>query len=62
MKLKLSKDVVLEALQKIQSVVSVRTTLPILQNILLKADKEKVWLSATDLEVSVRTGIAAEVS
>lgn len=62
MKLKLSKDVVLEALQKIQSVVSVRTTLPILQNILIKADKEKVWLSATDLEVSVRTGIPAEVS
>lgn len=61
MKLKLSKDVVLEALQKIQSVVSVRTTLPILQNILLKADKEKVWLSATDLEVSVRTGVPAEV-
>jgi DNA polymerase-3 subunit beta len=62
MKLKLTKDVVLEALQKIQSVVSVRTTLPILQNILLTADKERVWLSATDLEVSVRTGIVAEVS
>ena len=61
MKLKLSKDIVLEAFQKIQSVVSVRTTLPILQNILLRADKEKVWLSATDLEVSVRAGIAAEV-
>ncbi len=61
MKLKLSKDVVLEALQKIQSVVSVRTTLPILQNILFRADKEKIWLSATDLEVSVRTGVAAEV-
>ncbi len=62
MKLKINKDVVLEGLQKIQSVVSTRTTLPILQNILLKADKEKLWLSATDLEVSVRTGIAAEVS
>ena len=62
MKLKVSKDIMLEGLQKIQSVVSVRTTLPILQNILLKAEKDKLWLSATDLEVSVRTGIAAEVS
>jgi DNA polymerase III subunit beta len=62
MKLKLSKDATLEALQNIQSVVSARTTLPILQNILLKADAEKVWFSATDLEVSVRVGLAAEVS
>ncbi|MFH0953433.1 MAG: DNA polymerase III subunit beta [Verrucomicrobiota bacterium] len=62
MKLKVSKDIILEALQRIQSVVSVRTTLPILQNILLKTDKDKLWLSATDLEVSVRTGVAAEVS
>lgn len=62
MKLKVSKDVILEGLQKIQSIVSTRTTLPILQNILLKAEKEKLWLSATDLEVSVRAAVAAEVS
>jgi len=62
MKLKVNKDTILEALQKVQSIVSIRTTLPILQNILLKADKEQLWLSTTDLEVSVRTGIAAEVS
>lgn len=62
MKLKVSKDVILEGLQKIQSVVSIRTTLPILQNILLKAEKDKLWLSATDLEVSVRTAVAADVS
>lgn len=61
MKLKVNKDVILEGLQKIQSVVSIRTTLPILQNILIKADKEKVWLSATDLEVSVRTSLQAEI-
>ncbi len=61
MKLKVNKDVILEGLQKIQSVVSIRTTFPILQNILIKADKEKAWLSATDLEVSVRTGVQAEV-
>ncbi len=42
------------------SIVSPRTTLPILSNVLLKADK-KLWLSATDLEVSVRAGVEAEV-
>jgi DNA polymerase III subunit beta len=62
MKLMVSKDVILTSLQKIQSVVSVRTTLPILQNILLKAEKDKLWLSVTDLEVSVRTGLPAEVT
>ena len=58
MKLKVSKDAILEGLQKVQSIVSVRTTLPILQNILIKADKDKLWLSATDLEVSVSTTVA----
>ncbi len=62
MKLKVSKESILDCVQKVQSIVSVRTTLPILQNVLLKADKEKLWLSATDLEVSVRTAIAAEVT
>lgn len=62
MKLKIAKDALLEGLQKVQPVVSTRTTLPVLQNILFKADKEKLWLSATDLDLSVRAGVAAEVS
>lgn len=62
MKLKVSKEAILEGLQKVQSIVGVRTTLPILQNILFKADKDKLWLSATDLEVSVRASVAAEVT
>lgn len=61
MKLKVSKEVLLEGLQKVQPVVGQKTTLPVLQNILFKADKEKLWLSATDLDLSVRVGIEAEV-
>lgn len=61
MKLKVSKDVILDGIQRIQSIVGLRTTLPILQNILFKAEKEKLWLSATDLEVSVRTAVGADV-
>jgi DNA polymerase-3 subunit beta len=62
MKIKISKDIILEGLQKIQSVVSSRTTLPILQNILVKTEKDKIVLGATDLDVSVRTSVAAEIS
>ena len=62
MKLKVQKSAILEGLQKVQSIVNPRTTLPVLSNILLRAEKDKLWLSATDLEVSVRTAIEAEIS
>lgn len=62
MKLKVSKDLILESLQKVQSVISTRSTLPILSNILFKAEKDKLWISATDLDVSVRTAVEAEVT
>ena len=39
-----------------QSIVSTRTTLPILSNVLVKAEEGQLWLTTTDLEVSVRTG------
>ncbi|MBN1268265.1 MAG: DNA polymerase III subunit beta [Kiritimatiellae bacterium] len=61
MKLKIDRNNLVEALQKVQSVISPRTTLPVLSNVLLKAEGDMLWLSATDLEVSVRTGIKAEV-
>lgn len=61
MKLKIIKDALLEGLQKVQPVVSARTTLPILQNILFRVEKGKLWLSATDLDLSVRAGCEADV-
>ncbi len=61
MKLKIKKDDIIDGLQKVQAVVSSRTTLPILSNVLFKAEKNMLWLSATDLEVSVRTGVEAQV-
>jgi DNA polymerase-3 subunit beta len=62
MKCQINKDVILEGLQKVQSIVGTRTTLPILYNVLFKAEKDRVWLTATDLEVSVRTSVDAKVS
>ena len=61
MKLKIKKEAIIDGLQKVQSIVNPRTTLPILSNILFRAEKDRLWLSATDLEVSVRASVEAEV-
>ena len=61
MKFSIEKDQILEALQKVQSIVGQRTTLPILSNVLLEANNGKLTLTTTDMEVSVRTGIEADI-
>ncbi len=61
MKFKVTKAALLEGLQIVQNVVSIRSTLPILSNVLVSADKDKVWLTTTDLDVSVRYGLEADV-
>lgn len=58
MKLAVNKDVILDALSKVQSIVGSRTTLPILYNVYWKAEKDSLTLTATDLEISIRTVIA----
>jgi DNA polymerase-3 subunit beta len=62
MKFSIEKDHILEALQKVQSIVGQRTTLPILSNILLEAESGKLTLTTTDMEVSVRTTLDADIS
>ena len=62
MKLVVNKDVLLDGLQKVQAIVATRSTLPVLYNVLLRAEKDRLWLTATDLEVTVRTSLEAKVS
>jgi DNA polymerase-3 subunit beta len=63
MKIKMTKNVLSDGLQIVQNVVNIRSTLPILANVLVDAQKEnKVYLTTTDLEVSVRCELEAEVS
>jgi len=62
MKLTLNRDALLEALTQVTSVVSTRSTIPVLGNVLLRAAEGRLELLTTDLEVSVRTEVAAEVS
>lgn len=54
MKITLTKESFLKGLQMVQSVVSPHSTLPILYNVLLKAEKGKLALIATDLGVSIK--------
>ncbi|MGE4488939.1 MAG: DNA polymerase III subunit beta [Kiritimatiellales bacterium] len=62
MKLAVEKDALLEALQKVQSIVGQRSTLPILSNVLLKAESGTISLTTTDMEVCVKTTATADVS
>src|SRR5271169_512848 len=61
MKLTISKEQILAGLQAVQNVVSTRTTLPILSNVLLRADKDRVEFTATDLDVTVACSVEAKV-
>ena len=62
MVIRFERDVLLRSLNFCQGVVSTRTTLPILSYFLLEADKDRVEISATDLEVGVKVNVEAEVS
>src|ERR1700755_397119 len=61
MKFSVAKEKLLEALQQVQNVVSTRTTLPILSNVLLQANENQLYLTTTDLDVGVRGSCEADV-
>ena len=61
-KFRVTKEKILEGLQRVQNVVSTRTTLPILSNVLVQAGNNGLSLTTTDLDVAVRCSVEAEVS
>ena len=61
MKVTVSRDNLLLGLRRVGPFVGSRTTLPILNNVLVVADGQSLTLSTTDLEVSIRTSIPAFV-
>jgi DNA polymerase-3 subunit beta len=61
MKFSVTKEKLLECLQQVQNVVSTRTTLPILSNVLLQTNGSEVRLTTTDLDVGVRGSFEAQV-
>src|SRR5437870_2687390 len=61
MKLTIERAVLLKALGHVQSVVERRTTIPILSNVLLRAEAGRLALSATDMDLEIVERVAARV-
>ncbi|HTL59788.1 MAG TPA: DNA polymerase III subunit beta [Candidatus Limnocylindrales bacterium] len=61
MNLTIAKEQIINGLQSVQNVVSNRTTLPILSNVLLRAEGDKLELTATDLDVTISCAVEAKV-
>lgn len=61
MNLTITKEQILNGLQAVQNVVGSRTTLPILSNVLLRAEGDRVEFTATDLDVTVACSVEAKV-
>jgi len=61
MKLTISKEQMIQGLQAVQNIVSTRTTLPVLSNVLLRAEANRLDLTATDLDVSISSAVEASV-
>jgi len=61
MNLTIAKEQIINGLQSVQNVVSNRTTLPILSNVLLRGEGDKLELTATDLDVTISCAVEAKV-
>jgi DNA polymerase III subunit beta len=61
MNLTIAKEQIIHGLQAVQNVVSTRTTLPILSNVLFRAEGTRVEFTATDLDVTVACSVEASV-
>lgn len=61
MKFTVAKEQLLSGLQAVQNIVGSRTTLPILSNVLLRAEEQRLELTATDLDVTISCGVQATI-
>jgi len=62
MKFSVPKSILFESVQNLLSVVPTRTTLPVLSNILLETNANKLGIAATDLDVSMMATIPVKVT
>jgi DNA polymerase-3 subunit beta len=61
MEFTVSKAALVRELSLLQGVVEKKTTIPILSNVLLEAREDRLYLTATDLELGMRTSCEARV-
>ncbi len=62
MKLSVSKEALLDGLQKVLTVIGSRSPIPVLSNVLFAARDDQLHLTATDLDLSVRASVPANVA
>lgn len=62
MKLNVNRNTLSDVLQKVQSIVERKSTMPILSNVLIRARGGKVEILATDLEVAIKDVVKASIS
>ena len=61
MKIKILKTELVKNIQNIQNVISSRSNLPILSNVLIEAEKNNIKLTSTDLDIGIISRFASEV-
>ncbi len=61
MKIKTTKETLTAAIQTVEGAVATKTSLPILSNVLIEAQKGKIILNATDLDIGIIYQAKAEV-
>ncbi len=62
MKLSIDRSALLRSLSHVQSVVERRNTIPILSNVLMKAEDGVLSLSSTDMDLEINESVAANVT
>src|SRR5438477_1443563 len=62
MKFTISREKMINGLQAVQNIVSSRTTLPILSNVLLRGEEKSLEMTATDLDVTVSCAVEAGIN
>ena len=62
MEVRISRDILLNGVHKVQGIVEPKGAMPILSHLLLSADKDSICIRATDLEIGTLGHYAANVS
>ncbi len=62
MKLTIDRAALLRSLNHVQSVVEKRNTIPILSNVLMKAEDGTLFLTTTDMDLEINEAVAADVA
>lgn len=61
MKFRITKAQFIEGLKPVQNIVGAKSSLPILQNVLLEADGNTLKMTTTDLDISIKSSVECEI-